>query len=199
MRVPWPVTPTNRTSPSSRACQGVDGAAGAVRHLPFVRLDQVVELDQVDRLDPQPPERPLQLGAGGIAAPLTGLGGEEELLPVPGIQADPQLGVAVAGGHVDVVHPVGEEHLEQLVGPILAHRPQRCGTEDHAAADVPRAPNSACGITPTTLPVAGRQPDRCVLAAGQVAPARYPPASAPSAARRGATDLRRAPPALTGT
>ena len=98
MRVPWPVTPMKRTRPSSRARASASTAPpGPVGHLPLLGLDQVVQLDQVDRVDPQPLQRPLQLGPGAVAGALAGLGGEEEPVAVLGHpRPDPQLGVAVA-------------------------------------------------------------------------------------------------------
>ena len=59
--------------------QRLDGAAGAVGHLPLVGLDEVVQLDQVDGVDLQALERALQLAPGpGRRVALAGLGGEEE-------------------------------------------------------------------------------------------------------------------------
>ena len=64
--------------------QRLDGAAGPVGDLPLVRLDEVVQLDQIDMVDVHALQRPLQLGAGGVALPLAGLGGQEHRVPVVG-------------------------------------------------------------------------------------------------------------------
>ena len=49
---------------------------------------------------------------------------------------DAQLRVAVAGGGVDVVDAVAQQRGQHLVGPLLAHRRQPGGAEDHAGAVV---------------------------------------------------------------
>ena len=121
-----------------RRRHGLDHTTGGEGRLPLVVLHQVVDLDELDVIGAQPGERPLQLGAGGRARALTGLGGEEDAVAVvgePGRQ--PQLGVAVAGGGVDVVHPVAGDQPEGVVGPLLAHGPQGSRPEEHAGAVVP--------------------------------------------------------------
>jgi len=83
-----------------------------------------VELQQVDAIDAQAFERAADLAARAGVAALSRLGGEEEAVAVafhPG--ADAQLGVAVGGGHVDVVHAGGEQLLERAVGLLLAGAP----------------------------------------------------------------------------
>ena len=76
--------------------QRLHRAAGREGDLPLVGLDEVVQLDEVDVVDLQSLERALELGAGGVAAPLAGLRGQEEARPVLGHpRPDAQLGVAV--------------------------------------------------------------------------------------------------------
>lgn len=47
-----------------------NGAAGAVRDLPLVGLDQVVQLDQVDVVDAEPFEGPFELDPGAVSGAL---------------------------------------------------------------------------------------------------------------------------------
>ena len=126
--------------------QRLDRAAGPVGHVPLVGLDQVVQLDHVDRVDLQPLEGALELGAGVVATALTGLRGEEEAGPVLGHpRADPQLRVAVPGRRVDVVDAVAEQGLEHLVRLLLAHPPEGGGAEDHPGALVTRPSEGGLG------------------------------------------------------
>ncbi len=86
---------------------------------------------------PEPGERPLEAGPGAVAGPLPGLGGEEEVVPVPGQpRREPQLGVAVVGRHVEVVDAVGS------AGPRAPRRPGpgACRDEGGGAEDDPAAP-----------------------------------------------------------
>src|SRR5439155_25046057 len=82
-----------------------------------------------------------EAGARSVAGALAGLGGEEELVAArrqP--RRQPQLGVAVAGRGVEVVHTELEQHVEQFVSALLPHPAQRGGTEDDPAAAMPGAP-----------------------------------------------------------
>ncbi len=96
------------------------------------------------------------------AAARAGLGGQEEVLPVPRHpRPDAQLGVAVARGGVDVVHPVGEQHLQRPIGLVLGDARQRGGAEDRGGALVPGAserPALDHGRPPVTLSPRGRGP-----------------------------------------
>src|SRR5580704_7649674 len=75
--------------------------------------------------------------AGGAHA---GLGGEEEVLPVPGHpRPDTQLGVAVARGGVDVIDPVLEQQIQRAVGLILGGARERGRAEEGGGAEMPRA------------------------------------------------------------
>jgi hypothetical protein len=98
-----------------------------------------VQLDQVDMVDPQPLERALEARPRRVPAAVAGLGGDEELAGVrrhP--RRHPQLGIAVGGGHVQVVDARLDQHRQQAVGGLLAHRRERRATEDDAAALVAR-------------------------------------------------------------
>ena len=82
-------------------------------------------------------ERALELAPGRITVALACLGREEVIIAVahqPG--RDPQLGVAVAGGGVEVVDAVLAKHVENAVSRLLAHRAERRTAEDHPSAGV---------------------------------------------------------------
>ena len=85
-----------------------------------------------------------RLGPRRVAAAIAGLGGDEELA---GVRRQPrrhaQLGITVGGGHVEVVDARLEQHRQQRVGRLLAHRRKRGATEDDPAALVART--SECG------------------------------------------------------
>src|SRR5205814_91499 len=69
------------------------------------------------------------------------LGGQEELIPAPDQPGrDPQLGVAVGGGRVDVVDAELQQDGEDGVSPILLHARQAGGPEDGAGAAMPGPP-----------------------------------------------------------
>ena len=94
-----------------------------------------MQLPQVDLGDPQSVERALQFFARLRGAPLTGLGGQEELARValqPRRHAE--LRVAVARGHVNVVDVVLQEHVEGAIGHVLRDAPQRGAAEEDARA-----------------------------------------------------------------
>ncbi len=81
----------------------------------------------------------MKLLPGAVSPSLVGLRGKEELArmisqPWP----DTQLGVAIAGGHVDVVDPVLKEDLEGPAGDVLVDLAQRGSSEEDAGALVPR-------------------------------------------------------------
>ena len=55
---PWPVTPMNRTSPSSRAsCAAAQRTLVAQRPFPLVGVHEAVELEEVDMVGAHPLER----------------------------------------------------------------------------------------------------------------------------------------------
>ena len=101
----------------ARLDRGLERAALAERLLPLAHVDEVVQLDQVDRVDAQPVERAVDLLAGSGAVALAGLRREEEAVAVPREPGgEPQLGVAVGGGGVDVVDAMLEQRFERAVG-----------------------------------------------------------------------------------
>ena len=114
----------------------------AHRHVPFGRVDEAVELDQVDLVDPQPLERAADLLARGGVGALAGLRREEEAVAVlahPG--REPQLGVAVARGGVDVVDPVLEQQRR-------ARRPPRAASVAQSAAAPKMTRELSCPVAP---------------------------------------------------
>ena len=115
--------------------QRFDRAAGSMCRLPLVFFDQIVELDEVDLVDAEASEASLETRPSRGAGPFIRFGGHEEPVAVasqPG--GDAQLGVTVGGGGVDVVHAELEEGVENGVGPVLAHGPERRRAEQHPAA-----------------------------------------------------------------
>jgi hypothetical protein len=100
-----------------------------------------VELDQIDVVDAQPLQRAFQARPRGVPRAVARLGGDEELVRMRGQPGcEPQLGVAVRRGDVEVVHAGVAKDREQLVGPLLPHGAQCRGAEDDPAALVPGAP-----------------------------------------------------------
>ena len=92
-----------------------------------------------------PLERPFELGAGRVAAPLAGLGGEEDLVAVvgqPRLQA--VLRRAVGRRGVDVVDAPRVDRGERGVGAVLAHPAERGGAEDQPGRLV-AGPAERCG------------------------------------------------------
>ncbi len=136
MRTPWPVTPMKRVSPSSRAWTSAsNGAARAVRRLPLVLLDEVVQLDQVDVVDAHPLERPLEARPGVVRSAIAGLRRQEDLVAMlrqP--RCEEILGHPVRGRGVPVVDAELEQHVEHRVGLLLRGVEQPGTTEDHPAA-----------------------------------------------------------------
>src|SRR4051794_19127410 len=119
----------------ARLGQCVDGAARRKRGVPLLRLDQVVQLNEIDLVHPEPFERALEAGPGAVARALAGLGGEEVVLPAAGQpRRQPQLGVAVTGGGVNVVDAESRQPIQYLVGLLLPHGAQGRGAEDDPAA-----------------------------------------------------------------
>ena len=89
----------------TRSDQGLYRAARSERRAPLVLFDQIVQLNQVDLIDAEAGETPLETGPGVGTGPITRLGRHEEPVRVAGQPGgDPQLGVAVGGRGVDVVH-----------------------------------------------------------------------------------------------
>ena len=125
----------------ARLARGLEGAALRERLLPFVGVDQGVQLEQVDPVGAQALERAGDLVAGAGVVAAARLGREEEVVPVavhPG--ADPKLGIAVGGRRVDVVDAEREQLVEHPVGGALIDPAERRGAEDHGRAHVSGAP-----------------------------------------------------------
>ena len=86
-------------------------------------------------VDAHPVQGPVQLLAGPGCGALVALGGQEEparfaLQPWP----DTHLRLAVVRGHVQMVHPVGEQEVQRLVRDPLGDLPESRPAEDHPAA-----------------------------------------------------------------
>ena len=103
--------------------------------LPLVRFDEVVELDEVDSVDTQTLKTLFQLSPCCVAGSLPGLGSEKELVAVvlEKIEKSP-LTFAVRRRRINVVDAGVADGLERGIGPALAHRGKRRGSEDQAAA-----------------------------------------------------------------
>src|SRR5262249_37381169 len=113
----------------------LDGAARAQCHFPFDRVRKGMQLPQVDVVDTHPVKGPVEFLTRTFLGALVPLGRQEEpsglaLQPWP----DAHLRLAVAGGHVQVVHPVGEQDIQGLVRHPLGHRRETRTTEDHPRA-----------------------------------------------------------------
>jgi hypothetical protein len=116
-----------------------------------------VELDEIDHVDAEPLQRAMQLLLRRAVVALVDLRREEEAAGValqPG--RDPQLGVAVGRGRVEVVDAVLEQQLQRPLGLLVRDRAERRSAEDDARAVVTRAPEG-CGVdhTPSVLQVVG--------------------------------------------
>ena len=119
----------------ARLERGFERAAGAQRRLPLVRLDQVVELDQVDVVDPQPLERPLELGSARVAACARRSWWRGRIVAVARHpRAEAKLGVAVARGGVDVVDAVRHVSSSVASASAVGHRTEAAAPKDHAGA-----------------------------------------------------------------
>ena len=66
--------------------------------------------------------------------------------------ADAELGVAVGGGGVDVVHAGGEQLVERAVGLVLADAAERGGAEEEAGAAVAGAAEGEGGEHRARIP-----------------------------------------------
>jgi hypothetical protein len=92
-------------------------------------------------VDAQALERALELGPGIAGLSFAGLGGEEELARRPFQPGpDPEFGVAVCGGHVDVVDPGADDDVEDPVRFGLGGGRQPGRPEQDPGALVARAP-----------------------------------------------------------
>ena len=114
---------------------GLERPARAQGDVPLDRIGQGVQLPQVDMVDAHPVQGPVQLLAGPGRGALVTLGGQEEparftLQPRP----DTHLRLAVARGHVQVVHPMGQQDIQGLVRDPLRDPRESRPAEYHPAA-----------------------------------------------------------------
>ena len=139
------MTPMNRVRPFvAGAGRAPRPPRRAVGDLPFVLLDEVVQLDEVDVIDAHPLERTLERGAGGVALPVAGLGGEEDLVAVVGEpRLEAVLGLAVRRRGVDVVDARRLDLGEDAVGRVLTGPAEPGGAEDDPGRVVPGPPERA--------------------------------------------------------
>jgi hypothetical protein len=99
-----------------------------------------VQLKEVDVIDAQPFERAVELLLRALVVACVRLGGDEEcsrMLLEP--RRDPQLGVAVRGGGVDVIDTVLEEQLQRPLSVRVRNVAERGRTEDGSGALVAAA------------------------------------------------------------
>jgi hypothetical protein len=121
--------------------ESLDGAPGAMRRVPLVIFNQVVELNQVQPIHAEAMEGALKASPGTWAGALPSLRGEEEVVPVGGHPwRNPQFGIAIGRRGIDMVYPKLKEGGEDLVGIVLGDSPYTSGTKDHPAAAMPGAP-----------------------------------------------------------
>ena len=121
----------------ARSAQGRKCSVGCVRSFPVLLLHEVVELDEVHVVHAETRERGLELAPGCFTVALARLGREEVVIAVadqPG--CDAQLGVAVAGGGVEVVDAMLTKHFENAVSRLLASRAERGTAEYHSSTGV---------------------------------------------------------------
>src|SRR6476646_8081660 len=127
----------SRQSLVARLRERLDRATRCMGGCPLVLFDQVVELDEIDGVDAHALQRAFQRRPGAGTVAVTGLGGEEELRSSGGQpRRQPQFGIAVTGGNVEVVDAELVQDRKQLVGALLAHAAKRRGAEDHSTAQV---------------------------------------------------------------
>src|SRR5439155_7252210 len=110
-------------------------AARAHRFAPLILVDNVMQLPEIDGIDLQALKRALQFGPCRFVAPLSGLGGQEELVAVTlHPDADVVFRFAVAGSHINVVDPVLQQKLQGTFFHSLVSLPESGRAEYHAAA-----------------------------------------------------------------
>ena len=144
----------------------LQSAAGSHRDLPFTGMRERMELEQIDRVHPKSVEgTPNLVMRGGVGA-LPSLRREEEVVAVRAHPRPyPELGVAVAGRGVDMVHFVLEQEIEGAVRFALAHVLERRCSEYRHRAHVPGTTESPLldhSISPSlgrSLPVTAKVVD----------------------------------------
>ena len=113
----------------------LERAALAQGGLPLDHVDEIVQLDQVDVVDAEAHERAANLLARAGVVALSSLCREKEAPRItlqPG--REPQLGVAVRGGRIDVVDAVLEQHRKRRIRLGLGERAEGGRAEDRARA-----------------------------------------------------------------
>src|SRR5919199_1219121 len=163
----------------------LEGSAGGA--VEIFQVVYAVELDQVNLVHPQALEGGPDLAPGGILLALAGLGGEEDLIPEPGHPAPVvQLGVAVVGGGVEVVHPGLAREPDGPIRRLLANLRERRPAEDEdrvhpaQASQLPilhaRVPSRRVrgDLTPLSVPRAASAPRTAARRAGPRRPAPRP-------------------------
>jgi len=97
--------------------------AGDLRHV--LRLGDRVELVEIHVVRAQPPQRLVQLALRPLGQPLAGLAGQKDLLAIRlQRRAQLDLGIAIAGRHVEIVDPQlfhGPRHQAIGHGLLLIH------------------------------------------------------------------------------
>ena len=166
----------------------LDGAAVAVHLAQLVEVADRVQLQQVDVVGLQPLQRPVDRRPGTLAVAVAGLRGQEDLVTDPGHPgAQPQLGVAVARGHVEVVDPGVQGLLDRGVGGRLVDLGQRRRAVDQHRALVPEPPQPA---VLHVRPLSCRRALPCLLLARSATYGGPSRSAAPHGARRAAPSSR---------
>jgi len=114
---------------------------GGVSLFEFVLFDKIVQLNQIDLFDTEPLERTLEAPSRAATSSLVGLCCEKELFSTLGKPwAQPEFGVSVGGGGIEVVDAVTKKRRQERVGLILGHAEKSRSPENDPAARVTRAP-----------------------------------------------------------
>ena len=131
----------------ARFDERLDGASGGQGEVELFHVAHRVELVEVEPVCAQPLQRAPQFRGGVRLLPLGGLAAEEDPVPHfrhPGLQ--PDLRLAVGGGHIDVVDPAVEGDLDGLVGdPLGGLSDGGCAEDNDRAGD--RLGPRLCGLT----------------------------------------------------
>ena len=147
--LPWPVMPTAPTSPSSWARRAASSAPPRTGcEVQVGKVADRVQLQQVDMVGLQPFQRPVDRRPGALGVTVAGLGREEQVgaagLEVRHQRPEPQLRIAVARRHVEVVDAGVERLLHRGVGGVLCHLAE-CGCtvdQDRALVLEPSQPST---------------------------------------------------------
>lgn len=122
-------------------------------------VDQVVQLQQVDVIDAQALERAVEPLFRALVVACVRFGGDEERARVSREPwCDPQLGVAVRGGGVDVIHTVLEKQLQRSLCVRVGYVAERRRTEDGSGALVAGAAEWRLRDQRASLPLPASRP-----------------------------------------